>query len=114
MFKKLVKFYFFIDKIIDSFFMTWVISSFVIGIIIFDKNFDIYSVFASMFIGVFFVFVLLPFLFLIHFIVENIIYSYWDDEEKRNIFLYYNKIRSDEIKKEVETLKKELGIKNEN
>ena len=110
MFEKLVKFYFFVDKTIDSYFRTWIISSLIIlGFMIFDENFDIYSVFASMIIGVFFVFVLLPFLLLIHFIIEKIIYFYWDDEEKRSIFLYYDKIRSNEIKKEIETIKKNLG-----
>ena len=110
MFEKLVKFYFFVDKTIDSYFRTWIISSLIIlGFMIFDENFDIYSVFASMIIGVFFVFVLLPFLLLIHFIIEKIIYLYWDDEEKRSIFLYYDKIRSNVIKKEIETIKKNLG-----
>ena len=110
MFERLIKFYFFLERTIDSYFRIWIISSFIIlGLIMLDENFDIYSVFASMIIGVFFAFVLLPFLLLIHFIIEKIIYFYWDDEEKRSIFLYYDKIRSDEIEKEIESFKKDLG-----
>ena len=111
MFEKLVKFYFFIDKSMDSFFRSWIISSIIIFILtLFDKNFDIYaSIFISMFIGIFFTFILLPILFLIHLILEFIIDFYCNkDDEKNKIFLHYYKIRLDEIEKETKKLKKEL------
>jgi len=79
------------EKILDSVFLSWLFSSFVIFLIVLGGDEDIWAkIIGSMFFGIGGMFITIFLLFFVSSICEKISYLFWSDEEKREVIKKYS------------------------